>query len=1694
MKLYNRHLLFTALLFFFTLLHTPCVFAQVINVSLEQNALNVQPNATIQVTFNRAMNPATFNDTTSFIVTGRTSGRYRGSFSFSSEFSKTVIPANTGNQSDVGKMDSHLRGNDNTKMFNNIATFTPNIPLKKGDEISVNVSNKITDANNVSILPNTSQFTVKNEITDGAFAAKVDYATGDNPSSVSVSDIDGDIVVANAASHTVSVLKNVNDTFTITASAGSNGTISPSGDVSVDPGANQQFTFTPNTGYSVDSVFVDGSFVGSLVGYTFNNVTENHTISVEFKINTFTIFASAGSNGTISPSGNVSVDYGASQQFTFTPGTGYYVESVSVDSLLVDSLVGYTFNNVTENHTISVEFNINTFTITASAGINGTISPSGDVSVDYGASQQFTFTPNTGYSVDSVFVDGSFVDSLVGYTFNNVTANHTISVKFKITFTITASAGSNGTISPSGNVNVNYGANQQFTFTPNTGYSVDSVFVDGLFVGSLVSYTFNNVIANHTISVKFKSSVSPVQNALNVQPNATIQVAFAQAINTTTFNDTSSFLVYGQTSGRCRGTFAFTNSNTVVTFTPNTPFMKGDIITVNVTNKIKNGSDIVMTPLLWQFTVVANATNGAFAAKVDYATGSNPYSVSVSDINGDGDGDIVTANYLSNTVSVLKNNGDGTFTAKVDYTTGSNPFSVSVSDIDGDGDGDIVVVNNGSNTVSVLKNNGDGTFTAKVDYTTEKRPVSVSVSDIDGDGDGDIVTANYLSNTVSVLKNNGDGTFTANVDYATGTRPVSVSVSDIDGDGDGDIVTANWNSNTVSVLKNNGDGTFTAKVDYTTEKRPVSVSVSNIDGDGDGDMVVANWGAHTVSVLKNNGDGTYAEKFDYATGSSPSSVSVSDIDGDGDGDIVTANYTSNTVSVLKNNGDGTYAEKVDDATGTRPVSVSVSDIDGDGDGDIVVANSSSSGTVSVLKNVNNISLVAYYPFSGNANDSSEYSNNGTNNGATPTTDRFGNANSAYSFNESNDSVFVSAAANSFPTGNNSRTISFWIYSSNMAQVTKDLLGWGAGGNSQQCWFVLGGGGVQRKITFWGYNNDLNSTMIFNDNTWYHIVFTHDGSTSTFYINGVNDTSASRTYNTASNSTFRVGSDPTTSQHNPFNGILDDIRIYNHALTLTQVDSLYHLNSWPPKYTISATAGANGSISPSGNVSVTYGLSQQFTFTPGTGYSVDSVFVDGVFVDSTDGYTFYNVTAIHTISVTFKEYEGVTLSTLPATSVGGRRARLNGYINPNGIRTAVTFQWGTTTEYGNTIAASPSPVSGNTMVSVVSQLVGLDTNTTYHYRVVAANELSGSVYGYDVTFTTYHLDSIKFRTFSQEDLKTPAAKVKKVKNIPRPQSAPTAGNVLDTLFVTGQFKKIKDKTSVKYPGGMVLGIVQTVKDSMKRYGWFRIIGSSKDVQKFLTHAGSARGYDSIGGKIFSKELKNPKVDKYNNLLVGELLALKVNIAMSQDSMTNPDFGNLIYDNPVKADTFVTQRLTIQGKTLSQISAYCDTMLTYYKRYYTFTPSEEYNKLASALIEINAAFRAPFDTVSWNPFILKDSIPIDQVEFLRRGTSKENTIPEISFEQTEPEKIFLMQNYPNPFNPTTTIRFEIPVGAIHELPLQTTLKIYNVLGQEVATLLNNEQLEEGEHEVQFDASGLTSGVYFYKLSTPTFSQTRKLLLMK
>jgi endonuclease/exonuclease/phosphatase family metal-dependent hydrolase len=143
-----------------------------------------------------------------------------------------------------------------------------------------------------------------------------------------------------------------------------------------------------------------------------------------------TVLASAGSNGSISPSGSVNVPNAGTQQFTFVPVSGYRVDSVVVDGKRVDSLASYTFSNVTTNHTIAVTFTVKTAAIVASAGSNGSISPGGSIAVPLSASLQFLFSPAPGYRVDTVLVDGVKVDSTATYTFANVSANHTISVSF----------------------------------------------------------------------------------------------------------------------------------------------------------------------------------------------------------------------------------------------------------------------------------------------------------------------------------------------------------------------------------------------------------------------------------------------------------------------------------------------------------------------------------------------------------------------------------------------------------------------------------------------------------------------------------------------------------------------------------------------------------------------------------------------------------------------------------------------------------------------------------------------------------------------------------------------------------------------------------------------------------------------------------------------------------------------------------------------------------------------------------------------------------------------------------------------------------------------------------------------------------------------------------------------------------------
>jgi len=209
--------------------------------------------------------------------------------------------------------------------------------------------------------------------------------------------------------------------------------------------------------------------------------------------------------------------------------------------------------------------------------------------------------------------------------------------------------------------------------------------------------------------------------------------------------------------------------------------------------------------------IIKSNGNGTFGPPVSHTVGAGPTSVVASDFDLDNDVDLAvtrvgTPSTPEDTVTVLMNNGDGSFTSPVDYLTGENPVSVFASDVDGDGNPDLVVANKGSDTVSVFKNNGDGTFASRDDYLSGLGPVSVFVSDIIGDSTPDIAVANESSGTVSIFRNKGDGTFYPKLDYKTGTgispRPTSIVASDLDQDLDKDLAVVNSGEGTISIFLN----------------------------------------------------------------------------------------------------------------------------------------------------------------------------------------------------------------------------------------------------------------------------------------------------------------------------------------------------------------------------------------------------------------------------------------------------------------------------------------------------------------------------------------------------------------------------------------------------------------------------------------------------------------------------------------------------------------------------------------------------------------------------------------------------------------------------------------------------------------------------------------------------------------------------
>ena len=221
---------------------------------------------------------------------------------------------------------------------------------------------------------------------------------------------------------------------------------------------------------------------------------------------------------------------------------------------------------------------------------------------------------------------------------------------------------------------------------------------------------------------------------------------------------------------------------------------------------------------------------------------------------------------------------------------------------------------------------------------------------------------------------------------------------------------------------------------------------------------------------------------------------------------------------------------------------------------------------------------------------------------------------------------------------------------------------------------------------------------------------------------------------------------------------------------------------------------------------------------------------------------------------------------------------------------------------------------------------------------------------------------------------------------------------------------------------------------------------------------------------------------------------MNIAASDVGLVDPNFGDLVYYDRLKPAS------PFNNHSLRAVAALADSFLTMWKErtgQSTFNPVF-YNSLHLSLLDVNTAFVGPIDTISTSPMLITSVRPLFSIPYLSSGTTKPIVLPPFTphpVDDAVPDEFALLQNYPNPFNPITTIEFVLPKAS------SVTLRVYNALGQEIATIMENAVLEEGRQVADFDGSRLSSGVYFYHLSAEPvstggrpLSEVKKMVLIK
>ena len=612
---------------------------------------------------------------------------------------------------------------------------------------------------------------------------------------------------------------------------------------------------------------------------------------------------------------------------SFSPTSGIQGTVVTINGSNFENVTSVKFGNIPAS----------SFNIDSSSGITATLAggASGAVSVinnfGTGTLDGFTFNGPIIYSFSPAVAVAGTVVTISGVNFTGTTevkfgetpaTSFTVNNNFQITATV--ANGSSGTVSvatPNGKAEL-----PGFSFGAPTITSIDPLFGP---VGSTVAITgtsFDPTPANNTVffgAVKATVSVaSPTQLIAVVPAGATYQPVSVTA-------------------------------NRLTAYSP-LPF------------SVSFNSD------------TTQITHNSFAIAANIGTGVYPFAIAMCDFNDDGKPDLVTANSVSNNVSVIKNDsrdGSLSFVQKIDLVSGPDPKRIATADLDGDGKKEIIVSNANAglvSTISIFRNTSTGgaiSFDPKMDVSTGNGSIGLAVAELNGDGKPDIVVTSGNSGFFSIFINTtavaGAITFAAKEDYTLFSHPDNVITADMDKDGRTDIIVVGSASPVITVFRNlsTGGNFAMAQVgDHAVENFPSFISTGDIDGDQKLDVLVTNYSSGTVSLLTNLTTGSYIYFAPNQNLTLPiTNVAVADLNGDRKPDLLAGQYLTGNISVLENSSAGigfpAFADTVNFTTGTYDTYVAAGDLDGDGKPELAVANTIPN-TITILKNRINLPTIA----------------------------------------------------------------------------------------------------------------------------------------------------------------------------------------------------------------------------------------------------------------------------------------------------------------------------------------------------------------------------------------------------------------------------------------------------------------------------------------------------------------------------------------------------------------------------------------------------------------------------------------------------------------------------------------------------------------------------------------------------------------